>query len=130
MRTVSGLLMIAGAVFALLAGMGVVRFRDTYSRMHAAAKASTLGLVLTALGAALRFGSTTTVTLLVLVVVLQLLTTPVGAHMLGSGLHRHVGAVSEHDELADANEAGTGDDDGRVDGSTDGAGTAADDAGR
>jgi multicomponent Na+:H+ antiporter subunit G len=112
MRTVSGLLMIAGAVFALLAGVGVVRFRDTYSRMHAAAKASTLGLVLTALGAALRFGSATTVTLLVLVVVLQLLTTPVGAHMLGSGLHRHVGAVSDHDELADAKAAGAGDGDG------------------
>lgn len=101
MHVVSGGLMLAGAVFSLLAGVGVLRFRDTYSRMHAAAKASTLGVVLVVAGAALELRSTTAYVMLGLVVVLQLLTTPVGTHMLGSGLHRHVGAVSDRDELAD-----------------------------
>lgn len=105
MDVVSGLLMVAGAVFSLLAAVGVVRFGDTYSRMHAAAKASTLGLVLVVAGAALALRTTTAVVLLGLVVVLQLLTTPVAAHMLGSGIHRHLGSVSDHDELADADDA-------------------------
>ena len=102
MGVLGGVLMVAGASFSLLAAVGVVRFHDTYARMHAAAKASTLGLLLVVAGAALSLRTTSAVVMLGLVVVLQLLTTPVAAHLLGSGIHRHDGAVSVHDELADA----------------------------
>jgi multicomponent Na+:H+ antiporter subunit G len=101
MRILGGILMVLGAVFALLAGVGVLRFRDTYARMHAAAKASTLGVAFVALGAALHLGSLAGAVVLTLVVVLQFLTAPVGAHLLGSGIHRHEGSVSDVDELAD-----------------------------
>ena len=40
----SSILMIIGATFALLAGAGVVRMPDLFTRMQAATKASTLGI--------------------------------------------------------------------------------------
>ena len=46
-------LMLFGALLILLAGIGVVRFRDVLARMHALSKASTLGFVLVLLGGAL-----------------------------------------------------------------------------
>jgi multicomponent Na+:H+ antiporter subunit G len=48
---ISGALAIAGATLALLAGVGVVRMPDVFTRMQASTKASTLGLgcLLTAL---------------------------------------------------------------------------------
>jgi multicomponent Na+:H+ antiporter subunit G len=51
--------------------------------MHAATKPATLGVALCALGAALQLSSTSDVTKVVVIVVLQLVTSPVGAHMLG-----------------------------------------------
>ena len=38
MHVVSGLFLIAGALFTMIGGLGVVRFNDVMSRMHAAAK--------------------------------------------------------------------------------------------
>ena len=113
MRIAGGILMMLGAVLTVLAGVGVLRFRDTYARMHAAAKASSLGVGFVALGAALHLGSAAASVVLALVVVLQFLTTPVGAHMLGSGIHRHEGSVSSLDELAEADERAALDDDQR-----------------
>jgi multicomponent Na+:H+ antiporter subunit G len=36
-------LFVAGATFALLAGIGILRLPDLYTRMQASSKASTLG---------------------------------------------------------------------------------------
>jgi multicomponent Na+:H+ antiporter subunit G len=41
---ISGALVMAGATLALLAGVGVVRMPDVFTRMQASTKASTLGL--------------------------------------------------------------------------------------
>ena len=50
--------------------------------MHAAAKAPTLALILEAIGAAIEIGTLLAATTLALVVVLQLLSSPVRAHAL------------------------------------------------
>ena len=39
MDLIGGILLIVGALFILLAAVGVVRFDDIYARMHAGAKA-------------------------------------------------------------------------------------------
>lgn len=39
------ILVLIGTFFTLLSGIGVIRLRDVYSRMHAAGKSSTLGVV-------------------------------------------------------------------------------------
>jgi len=74
---------IAGALLALIGTLGLHRLADTRSRMHAATKPATLGVALCALGAALQLASTSDVTKVVVIVVLQLVTSPIGAHMLG-----------------------------------------------
>jgi multicomponent Na+:H+ antiporter subunit G len=79
---VSGALFLFGALLALVAALGLHRLGDTRSRMHAATKPATLGVLCCALGAMLQVDSVSLVTKLVVVVLLQLITAPVGAHAL------------------------------------------------
>ena len=88
--TIGGICLIAGALFALVAGIGGHKFQDPYSRMHAAAKSPTLGLILVAVGAALTIRTFPAVATVFLVVVLQLLTSPVGTHLAGRAVHLQV----------------------------------------
>ena len=88
MNVVSDAFIVTGALFAMIGGIGAVRFRDLYSRMHAAAKAPTLGLVLVSIGAAIAIDTLLAYTTLLLVVILQLLSSPVGAHALSRASRR------------------------------------------
>lgn len=102
---VGGVALIAGALFALLAGIGIHKFTDPYSRMHAAAKSPTLGLVLVALGAGLRIRTFEAIATLVLVVILQLLTTPVGTHLAGRAVHLRVNVPLDGPDELERDEA-------------------------
>jgi len=57
MLLLSGLALVVGAVFFLAGTVGLLRFPDTHSRLHALTKADTLGLGFIVLGAALAAGS-------------------------------------------------------------------------
>lgn len=85
---IAGALLILGAAFALVAAIGVVRFPDVLTRMHAATKPQTLGLLLILAGLALRIDSLTDLTLVLVVALFQLLTAPVSAHMVGRAAFR------------------------------------------
>ena len=99
---IAGVLILFGAVFTMLAGIGTLRFGDVYARMHPAAKGPTLGLLLVALGAALELRQLGPVLALALVVVLQFLAAPLGAHLLGRAIHISLPLqADEVDELAD-----------------------------
>lgn len=54
----AALALVAGAVLTLLAGAGMVRMPDLFSRLSASSKASTLGSALLFVGAGLVSGST------------------------------------------------------------------------
>jgi multicomponent Na+:H+ antiporter subunit G len=82
----SGVLLLAGAVLALLGAIGVVRFREPLAAMHAATVPATLGVVLCGAGAALQLADGGSVARVVVIVVLQLVTAPIGAHMLSRAL--------------------------------------------
>jgi multicomponent Na+:H+ antiporter subunit G len=84
----SGFCLVAGALLGLAAAIGLVRFPDLLSRMHAATKPQVLGLLLVVTGVGLRLRDPGVVGLLVLVAALQLLTTPVAAHMVGRAAYR------------------------------------------
>lgn len=84
-----GVLILTGAAFGALAGIGQVRFADLFTRMHVATKPATLGLLLVALGAMFRIETQGAITLLVLSIILQFLTAPVSAHLVGRAAHRH-----------------------------------------
>lgn len=85
----------AGSVLVLLAGIGVVRFDDTLARMHALTKATTLGVVLVLAGAALALDNVNDITSLVLAILLQVLTSPVGANLIGIATYGAAGIPVE-----------------------------------
>lgn len=80
---ITGFLLLAGGVFMLLAAVGIVRMPDLYSRIQAAAKASTLGAGLVVLGLIVHFGELAVSVRALLVIALLFLTAPVAGHMIG-----------------------------------------------
>ncbi|MFC4066355.1 monovalent cation/H(+) antiporter subunit G [Actinoplanes subglobosus] len=85
---VAGVCLLGGALLSLAAGVGLLRFPDLLSRMHAATKPQVLGLLLILAGTAIRLGTAVDITTLVLVGVFQLVTAPVAAHMVGRTAYR------------------------------------------
>jgi multicomponent Na+:H+ antiporter subunit G len=103
LEAIGGVLLIIGALFVLLAAIGVLRFDSIYARIHAGAKGPTLGILAIGLGTAFRVHETTVVVTAILVVVLQLIAGPVGAHLLGRAVYRKLRPELDGlDELADA----------------------------
>lgn len=76
-------LFIAGSLLTLIAAIGLVRFPDVLARMHGVTKPGTLGIVLLMTGLALSLRSWDVAWKLTLVVLFQLITSPVSAHMIG-----------------------------------------------
>lgn len=73
---------VAGAAFALLAAVGVLRMPDVFTRMQASTKASTLGLGCLLIGAAVQFGDLASFIRVLSIGAFVLLTTPVAAHVI------------------------------------------------
>ncbi len=84
----AALLLLAGASFGALAGIGVVRMPDVYIRMHAATKAGTLGAGLVLIAAAVHFADVGVAARVVAAVLFLVLTAPVAAHMIGRAAYR------------------------------------------
>ncbi len=80
--------LVAGALLSLAAGIGVLRFPDALSRMHAATKPQVLGVLLLLLGIALRLRTPADLGMILLVAVFQLSTAPVAAQMIGRAAYR------------------------------------------
>ncbi len=97
---VGSILILVGAAFGALAGIGQVRFADLFTRMHVATKPATLGLLLVAVGAMFHIETAGAITLLVLSILLQFLTAPVAAHLVGRAAHRH-GDWARHEAVVD-----------------------------
>lgn len=76
-------LQIAGSTLALIGAIGTHRFDSVFTRMHAATKPVTLGLLLVGAGAALQMSDTGDVVKIALAISLQLVTAPLGMHLLG-----------------------------------------------
>ncbi len=83
MGVVGHVVALAGAVLTLVAAIGVVRFPDALSRMHALTKASTVGLTLVAVGATFVLPTANDITSALLAAALYLLTLPIAGAMMG-----------------------------------------------
>lgn len=79
---IGGGLQVIGAALFVIAGVGVIRFPDVMAQMHAAAKVPTLGVLLVAIGTALRLGDPSSVAKLAAIVLVVFLTGPVAAHLV------------------------------------------------
>ncbi len=100
----AAVLLLSGATLALAASIGLLRFVDVLSRLHAATKPLVLGILLCLTGAGVRLRDSVDVWMLVLTGAFQLLTAPVGAQLLGRVAYRtrHVRRDRLHaDDLAE-----------------------------
>lgn len=111
---ISLIFILTGAFLVFSAAVGVIRFKDTMSRVHAVTKPQTTGLVLTMIGALFRvtasedFGVAEAgdLGILVLLVIFALITNPVTAQRLGrvsrrEGLYGPRDKVSRNDAPAE-----------------------------
>ncbi|MEL6576104.1 MAG: monovalent cation/H(+) antiporter subunit G [Pseudomonadota bacterium] len=80
---VASAILVGGALFALIAGIGLLRMQDVFMRMHASTKAGTLGVGLIMVGAAIGFDDGWAGARAFGAFVFLLLTAPVAAHMIG-----------------------------------------------
>lgn len=76
-------LLFIGALFLLLAGVGVVRMPDVFTRISAATKAGTLGTGCMLSAVAVYFNDLGVTVRSLLVVVFVYMTAPVAAHLIG-----------------------------------------------
>lgn len=107
----SQLLLLFGAIYILLAAIGMLRFPDVYTRLHASTKLVALGGVGILLGAALAWPQPGAVNRVLLIAAFFLLTAPLSGYMISragylSGLEpwREEGSVDEWDACGDASE--------------------------
>lgn len=85
---ISVALILLGGLLAVAAGVGIVRFPDVLSRMHAATKPQNLGLFSILIAVGLQYPTPAVITTLVLIIGFQVLTSPVAAHMVGRAAYR------------------------------------------
>lgn len=78
----AAMLAVAGALFSLIAAIGLLRLPDLFTRIHAASKAGVLGAGLILVAVVLVSGDATTIIRALLALLFLLLSTPVGAHLL------------------------------------------------
>ena len=100
---IAGILILVGALFALVAAIGILRLPDLYSRMHSASKAGTVGSGLMLIALAVVADDFATVTRAIAGVVFFLLTAPISAHLLARaayGVGYKLWGGSAFDEMA------------------------------
>jgi multicomponent Na+:H+ antiporter subunit G len=95
--------LIAGASFSLLAAIGVVRFPDVYTRMHAATKAPAFGILLLLIAAVFFFADLYTTAISLMIVIFIFFTAPVASHIISRVAHllnTEIWSKTSIDELA------------------------------
>jgi len=85
---VTAVFLIVGALMSLGAAIGLLRFPDLMSRMHAATKPQVLGLFLMLAAIGLQMRTWWVWPVLLVAWIFQLLTAPVSAHMVGRSAYR------------------------------------------
>ena len=98
----TGLLMLIGGIFCLVASVGIVRLPDALTRMHAATKAGTLGTGLLIIADALFYRQLGISLRAATVIALVVLTAPVAAHLIARAFYHSGETLSDRtwiDEL-------------------------------
>jgi multicomponent Na+:H+ antiporter subunit G len=72
-----------GTIFIVLAAIGIMRMPDFYLRLSVTVKATTLGVGMMLVSAAIFFGEVSTTSKSVSIIFFLILTAPVAAHMIG-----------------------------------------------
>ncbi|MGW0824375.1 monovalent cation/H(+) antiporter subunit G [Streptomyces sp. NPDC002845] len=84
----SGVLLAAGALAVLSGGVGLLRFPDFYTRIHAAGITDSAGAGLILLGLLLRVDAWSTAVRLLIILLFLWLTSPTATHILAHAARR------------------------------------------
>ncbi|WLD57647.1 monovalent cation/H(+) antiporter subunit G [Salinispirillum sp. LH 10-3-1] len=98
---ISGLFFVAGGFFFVAGTLGLLRFPDVYSRLHAVTKADTLGFGLVVIGLSVRADSLQTVVIMVLVWLLVLASGATACQLLARYAHEEDAPAEEEVHGAD-----------------------------
>lgn len=98
---IASVLLVSGAFFCVIAGIGLIRLRDVYTRMHAATKAGTLGLALICGAVMIEAESWLQIVEALFVFLFMIATAPIGAHLIGRAAFRS-GAPMDPNTQSDA----------------------------
>ena len=79
---VSGMVLLIGAAFVLIGGIGLLRMPDFFTRLHAAGVTDTMGAGFILVGLALYSGVNLVTVKLLLILLFLLFTSPVSSHAL------------------------------------------------
>ena len=85
---IAGVFILLSAFLSMAAGIGIIRFPDVLTRLHAATKPQIAGLAFVLLAIILQVPTWGVLTTAVLIMTFQLLTQPMTAHMLGRSAYR------------------------------------------
>jgi multicomponent Na+:H+ antiporter subunit G len=96
----TGVCLVLGAFLSLAAGVGLLRFPDAIARMHATTKPQILGIIFILAAIALQDRRWTTVLVLLTILLFQMMTAPISAHMVGRAGYR-TGVVAPGSLLVD-----------------------------
>lgn len=88
MTVLGAILILVGAVFCLLAAVGMLRFPDFYTRVHAASKAGVLGTGAILLGTALASADIGAALRVLVGLAFLIVSAPVAAHLLARAARR------------------------------------------
>ena len=92
---IASFLVVLGALFCLIAAIGVLRFEDVFMRMHASTKAGTLGCGLILCSVVVSVDATAVAARAFGSIVFLLLTAPVAAHMIARAAYRSGARLSD-----------------------------------
>ncbi|MBC9726332.1 monovalent cation/H(+) antiporter subunit G [Streptomyces sp. TRM68367] len=87
-EVLSGVLLVAGALFMLSGAVGLLRFPDFYTRIHAVGVTDSVGAGLVLLGLLLRTTAWDTGVRLVIILLFMALTSPTATHILAHAARR------------------------------------------
>ena len=97
------LLILIGAMFMVISAIGIVRLPDVFSRMHAAGKASTLGISCILLGAGFFFPDEFLFYRMIVLIALIFATAPISTTALARAVYHSEPSLRrqlKHDEMA------------------------------
>jgi multicomponent Na+:H+ antiporter subunit G len=94
-------LLLTGTSFSLLAGVGMVRMPDLFTRMQTSTKSATLGVACILLAEAVYFGGLSVTIRALLVVLFLFMTAPIAAHMISRAAYARKVPLWKHSVLDD-----------------------------
>lgn len=85
----SGTLILGGVFFSLASVVGIIRFPDVYTRLHAGTKALSGGTILVLFGVALRMEGWQGSAKILMIALFLLGTNPLASHAIARACYRH-----------------------------------------